>query len=356
MAYNQAMAALRLGELLIQYGKITPKQLEEALARQKIHGGKLGTNLTEMKLISDLELAAFLSHQLQLPAAKPQDFERIPPQVLELIPPEIAGRHKIMPLRCDDKLWVAVSDPRDLSAIDEISFRTGRPIQAMIAPETWLIAALERYYALPRSAGEAIPLDASDGFVGEVVHEVAAEIELEPMEGPTGLSPGEYGQLLLDATSAGEIVNGLFVFLAKVFPRMALYQVREGKVRGWHLYGFPVRATDFSQLTLALASARTFSHVAEQRSPVYGPLAGNSGDQPLIGVLDIAPQQSVAIYPIALRQTVIGLWLGTPAREWAALPDEVARQVDHAVKQAALALEISYLRRHIEKAAGLGKG
>ena len=72
----------RLGDLLIDNNMITQTQLEEALKAQTIYGGKLGTNLVELGYISEAQLTNFLSVQLQIPSAKPEDFSNISPDHL----------------------------------------------------------------------------------------------------------------------------------------------------------------------------------------------------------------------------------------------------------------------------------
>ena len=143
---------MKIGELLIANGLITAKQLEHALATQKSFGGKLGTNLVELGFVSDKDLAQFLSKQLKLPAAKPADFERIPQNVLDLIPVELASTYKVIPLKLDKRLVVAISDPASLPALDEIQFKTGKAVEPVIAPEIWIVAALERFYHVAREA------------------------------------------------------------------------------------------------------------------------------------------------------------------------------------------------------------
>src|SRR4051812_44113364 len=103
--------ALKIGELLITNGLLTQPQLEQALSNQRTYGGKLGTNLIEMGFITDLMLAQFLSKQLKITAATPKDFESIPRDVLDLISKDLAEKHKLIPLRVDKKIVVAISDP-----------------------------------------------------------------------------------------------------------------------------------------------------------------------------------------------------------------------------------------------------
>jgi hypothetical protein len=143
--------AMKLGEMLIEAGRLTPAQLEEALKSQVIFGGRLGTNLIEMGYLEEDELVHFLSKKLGFPHATPEQLMAVSPDVIRLVPKEIADKYKVIPLSRDKKrLTLAMLDPADLSVIDEISFVTGYYIMPVIAPELRLVLALEKYYDIKR--------------------------------------------------------------------------------------------------------------------------------------------------------------------------------------------------------------
>ncbi len=141
----------KLGELLVKEGAITRKQLEEALKSQVIFGGRLGTNLVEMGLIDEQKLVQYLSRQLEVPYATPEQLTSIPADVIKLISREMAEEYKMVPLSLEKKrLTVAIWDPSDLSAIDAISFITGYIIKPLVCSELRLLMALEQYYGVKR--------------------------------------------------------------------------------------------------------------------------------------------------------------------------------------------------------------
>ena len=108
----------RLGDLLLENNMITQTQLEEALKSQTIYGGKLGTNLVELGYISEQSLTKFLAEQLNIPAAKPEDFSNIPEEIIALVGKDFALKHKLIPLKKSGKrLTVAITDPYDARAI-----------------------------------------------------------------------------------------------------------------------------------------------------------------------------------------------------------------------------------------------
>ena len=144
--------AIKLGELLIKKNLLTQAQLEEALQAQVIFGGTLGTILIEMGLISENVLAEILANLINIPCLKPDQLENIPEHVIKIISPELAEKHKVVPVAVNGKkLTLAMESPHDLKSIDEISFRTGYIVQPILALEVRLIFALEEYYGVKRT-------------------------------------------------------------------------------------------------------------------------------------------------------------------------------------------------------------
>ena len=143
--------AVRLGDMLVEAGRLTRAQLEETLKSQVIFGGRLGTNLIEMGYLDEEDLVQFLSRKLGFPYATHDQLMAVSPDVIKLVPKEIAEKYKVVPLSRDKKrLSLAMMDPADLSVIDAISFITGYYIMPVVATELRLFLALEKYYDIKR--------------------------------------------------------------------------------------------------------------------------------------------------------------------------------------------------------------
>jgi type IV pilus assembly protein PilB len=139
--------AVRIGELLLKEKRITPDQLQEALNYQKANGGKLGYNLVKMGFVKDEELTALLSKQYGVPSINLSQFE-IDPAVIKLIPAETAQKYQIVPLsRSGATLTIAMTDPTNVFAMDDIKFMTGYNVEPVVASETAVAEAIARYYA-----------------------------------------------------------------------------------------------------------------------------------------------------------------------------------------------------------------
>ena len=144
--------ALRIGELLLKERRITPEQLQEALTYQKAHGGKLGTALVKLGFVRDDDITGLLSKQYGVPSINLTQFD-IDPAIVKLIPLETAQKYQIVPLsRVGATLTIAMTDPTNVFAMDDIKFMTGYNIEPVVASETAVQEAIQKYYALPMSA------------------------------------------------------------------------------------------------------------------------------------------------------------------------------------------------------------
>src|SRR6188768_2830898 len=137
---------VRIGELLLKEKRITPAQLQEALTYQKTSGGKLGYNLVKLGFVKDEEITALLSKQYGVPSINLSQFE-IDPAIVKLIPAETAQKYQIVPLsRAGATLTIAMTDPTNVFAMDDIKFMTGYNVEPVVASETAVTDAITRYY------------------------------------------------------------------------------------------------------------------------------------------------------------------------------------------------------------------
>lgn len=138
--------ALRIGELLLKENLITEEQLKQALEFRKTNSLKLGSALIKLGLVSEEDIAMVLSKQLGYPSINISKFE-VDPDVIALIPADLARKFILLPLhRMGHILTVAMADPTNLTAIEDIRFKTELNVQPVVAPETPLKMAIERYY------------------------------------------------------------------------------------------------------------------------------------------------------------------------------------------------------------------
>jgi type IV pilus assembly protein PilB len=139
---------VRIGELLLKEKRITPEQLQEALNYQRTTGGKLGANLVKLGIVKDEEITALLSKQYGVPSIALNQFE-IDPAVVKLVPAETARKYQIVPLsRAGATLTIAMTDPTNVFAMDDVKFMTGYNVEPVVASETALLDAIDKYYGV----------------------------------------------------------------------------------------------------------------------------------------------------------------------------------------------------------------
>src|SRR5208337_2747396 len=136
----------RLGSMLVSSGLITDDQLKKALSVQKAEGGRLGSILVKLGYVQEDKLMTFLSKQYGVPYVDLNKFE-INPAVIKHIPAEVAQKYRIMPInRAGATITIAMVDPSNIFAIDDIKFMTGYNVEAVVATEGAIVEAIKKYY------------------------------------------------------------------------------------------------------------------------------------------------------------------------------------------------------------------
>ena len=136
----------KLGDLLVKENLISQQQLKEALEYQRVNGGRLGNCLIRLGFVTDDEITAILSRQYGVPSINLSFFD-IDPSIVKLIPVETAQKYQILPLsRVGSTLTIAMIDPTNVFAMDDIKFMTGFNIEPVVASETAIREAIDKYY------------------------------------------------------------------------------------------------------------------------------------------------------------------------------------------------------------------
>ncbi len=169
----------RIGELLVKENLLSSEQLLKAREEAATKGQRLGAQITALGFMDENELTEFVAKQYGVPSINLDDFQ-IEPEVLALIPEEVAKKHSVVPVnRAGSTLILATADPSNIFALDDIKFLTGYNIQPVVASEDAIRAAIEVYYAEPE---EDILDDVMAGFDDDGIDFVSGEEE-EDMDG-----------------------------------------------------------------------------------------------------------------------------------------------------------------------------
>jgi len=200
----------RLGDLLRRHRVLTDDALAPALAAQREHGGALASHLVRLGLVDEDRLVALVANEYRLPIVDPRSAD-VPSDAIEAIPHTLARRHELVPIALDGAtLTLAMVDPANPSAVNEVQFLTGRDVRIAAASPTSVHAAIERLYCAPSPLAEALsqlgparpgdtadddplrePLAASEqapvvrlvnALLAEAVRRRASDVHIEPYE------------------------------------------------------------------------------------------------------------------------------------------------------------------------------
>jgi len=176
----------RLGDLLVSNGLITPPQLEKALQEQKISGNKLGSALVKLGYISERNLVSFLSRHYGVPAIDLNEVQ-IDPEATKMIPADVIFKYQAIPIkRVGSTLRVAMCDPSNILAIDDIKFLAGCHVEVFVSTESAIKGSIDRFY------------DASD-TLNEIMGNIEEGEKMELLEDSEEINVNELQQAVEDA-------------------------------------------------------------------------------------------------------------------------------------------------------------
>ncbi len=162
----------KMGDILIKEDVINLDQLKTALEEQRSSGKRLGETLLNMGYIDEHQLVAYLSKQYGVPAVNLDQFD-ITPDVLKVIPRESAIKHKLIPIsKSDETLVVAMCDPSNIFAVDDLKFATGRNVEVVVTSERSIKKSIEKYYGSKEDWESSLKAEESDVVVDQLLEDL----------------------------------------------------------------------------------------------------------------------------------------------------------------------------------------
>lgn len=334
--------ATRLGDLLLKQGLVTTAQLDEALKYQVIFGGKLGTNLIEMGILEEDDLARALSQQFLVPTVSLEEVMNIEPQVLALIPRELVEQHNVVPIKQEGRrLTLLMADPTNFKLIEDLSFRTGLIIKPVVAAEVRLVFALEKHYnitrdrryihvtkklAAKRPAPPApVPVAVPEPVMPPPVDELQLEsfsgsppehppIEIDVIEELTEIAPLEeildpetLSLYLADARDRDDVLDSISSYLSHAYDRVALFLVRGNVAHGWKASSDHQELPDFNQAEFPLDEPSILKTVAETSSFLLGPIPRTPFNSMFLQEIGGRVPQTALLVPLLMMGRVVGI-------------------------------------------------
>jgi len=330
---------MKLGTLLLRNAAITLSQLEAALRTQVLYGGRLGTNLVELGFLDLDELTVHLGELYQLPVANQHVLEQVGPEALALVNARMAEQLGAIPLGFlapfPDALAVAMIDPRDDQAIEQLAEITRSTISPHIVSELRALYSLEKLYGLPRkaryvrpgtrrvlsSAGERRRTQPAGGLVAP------PPIRLEPRRklresleaaaetaAPPPLTYPAACDRIDGAKHRDQIAQALLDFAINRFAALVVFLVRDGNALGWRAYTTAPLTRPIADLSLPIGGASCLQAANDDGRPFRGPppSAGHPTESQLWASLGVEPAAEVFAAPVLVRQRIVNLVYAHP--------------------------------------------
>ncbi len=347
-----------LGQLLVEEGLIDEKVLSEALQRQVIFGGRLGTNLLEMGVLNEESLLKSLSNQYKIPFAEPHQFEEVPKEVLDSVPRELLTKYRIFPLALDGhRITLAMADPHKLDIIDEVAFQTNLVIHPVVASEVRIIEALERYYNIRREA-RYIVVSAKVADEQRRIH-LPDDVEVPPVEEDVELlelteddmepyNPFDVTDINGSFTTihnrdevAHTVIKAGLRFLDDVF----MFIIKGDQALGWMSGGLAKPVVDFGSLAVSIEPRNILFDIRQSRKlERYDGVEIFESNQ-WIKELSLKVPKEVVICPLLLKKHMVSALLGFSFKEH--LEEEQAEFMVRVMQKASVAFEILIMKTRI---------
>jgi hypothetical protein len=308
----------RLGEMLLKVGALTEDQLEQVLNAQAIYGGRLGTNLVEMGFIGEDDLAHALNEKLGIPCVDVALLNSVPAEILAAVPAELIERYRVLPVLLEGKrLTLAMADPSDFKAIDEIGFVTGLVIVPRVCSELRLTMALEHYFGIKRAV-RYIPVAGgsrsrfgtpgrSDSGGGGVTEVFARQGEVWLGEEREPLAIDALAERLAGSANESEVVSVLLSYLDGRYLRGAFFSVKDNYIVGVKASSGGVMIDGFQGRSVPVDQALRLHRVVQEKILFIGDLAAEGPEASLLTLLRGGDTASVVLVPISVRGRVAAL-------------------------------------------------
>ena len=276
---------MKLGEALVKEGLITRQQLDLALKRQVVFGGRIGTNLIELRILEEDELTKFLGKYFRVPPISSEIIASIPEEILNSISNNIIEKYKILPFKkVRNRMYAALLDPKNLKELDELRFLTGFDIIPYAITELRLSLALEKYYGIKRSLRYV-----------SLVDRFSPETKVETV------SLDKLKDAFTEVKDTEEIAGILLQEAYKIALRVAIFIIRNQKIMGWKARGIDIERFETTEEELSI-----FSEVIKNKSFYRGPVLNIKGNEPFIKILSGTPQDALLL-PVNLREKTVAL-------------------------------------------------
>jgi hypothetical protein len=287
-----------LGRILRDRGICSERQLEEAVQHQVLYGGRLGTNLFELGLITEERLQEALAKAHGVPVLH-VDHKEINPETVALLPKALVAKLKIFPYKLKGKtLFVLMVDPGDHAAIAQVGFSRGYIMKPFVVPEFRMVQLLRDYYGVDERWRYS---DTHRPLTMPAPRAVAPVPMLDP----------EAAAARIDAASTrDEIVDAFLALCHRHFRRVIFFIVREPWLLGWSGMGEDLGPGLVESMRIPLDQPSVFQTVTRDKSVFVGRFGAEDENQRFLRAVGKRPQTNAAVFPIVVKGRAINLIYG----------------------------------------------
>lgn len=313
-------------DMLVEAGLINAEHFEEALRNCMLSGGQVSTSLLEIGLVKEDQLARFLSRRLSIPFFDPLPLTSIPDEVLALVSAEEAIKHRVLPLSRDRQgLSLAMADPSDVEAVDDLAHLVGCAIKPLAAPEIRLLQALQEYYRVALEPREQRLLELSevkeipsltvplDVVVEEGELEEAEIIEDDDFSDDPEMGMDDLALAFSEVRDRQEVAEIVLRHMGKEFERAALFLVRDNEISGWRAVRQQEEIEGFDRFSIPLGFPSVLKTVVEGKSFYLGPVASEGLNEELMKGLGGGKPEAALLVPLLLDGRVVNVLYGDGA-------------------------------------------
>ncbi len=401
---QQQGPAKKLGQILVERGWVTGEQLIRAIQSQRIVGGRIGTCLLEMDVVTEERLLEALADQLEVPAVRIEQLRGITYEVLDLVPPKVALRCQAIPFAATEhEVEIATLNVHNLSFLDELAFCTNRKVKAHIANEVRIFEALEKYYNIdcPRryghlldrlnrarymwdenakhllgsGGGDEVIWTAPEDVLADttqIIHSAASHSTLTTGRGAAAPKPPPAApavvakrksaaaakaaappldlkavdRLLQNQTDYQAVGKILLSHLAQMFKRCALFKVQQNCVVGWLAHGENFDGKLFRAVLISFDQPSIFLNLRRGADFHLGPMPPMPAHRQLARCWGGDWPKACLMVPVTLRDRMVIVIYGDQGD--ADLSDFKIDHFKSLAEKASRALELCILRKKLQ--------
>lgn len=347
-----------LGQLLVEKGLVDEKVLSDALQRQVIFGGRLGTNLLEMGAISEDDLMTLLALQYNIPYAEPRHFEEIPREVLDSVPMNLILKHRVVPLTMDGhRITLAMIEPHKLDVVDEVAFQTDMVIQPVVASEIRIVEALERYYDIKREARYiAVSEKVADERrkISQPIEDEASasaeEVELlelteEDIQTYDPLDVSDINDSFFSIRNRDEVAQTVIRAGLRYLDDVFMFIIKGDHALGWMSGGLAKPVVDFGTLKVPVEPQNILYSIREYRTLERFNGVELFESNQWIKELSLKVPKEVVICPLVLKKHMVAVLLGFSFKSH--ITEEESEFLVRVMQKASVAFEILIMKSRI---------